>query len=252
MSAIIDEVKNISLSKGDIVVVNNMLLLDENYRNISNESIEENTYLYFEIINDIKCYLETIGVKFIFLWLPNIRDMKKHFTYEKEVVRVIRETGSYDRPYLLNLKFIQFEIQASSGIVEAICSAYGITLCNSYFSIENRKCDYFKDYMHLSPKANIDIANDILMVLNHLGNIKNYREKSKELKHNAIKYSELTFFDFAFKSGEIEEYINYLKKIASDKPEKAGCIVMNANPFTNGHKYLVDQASKLGQIVTLG
>ena len=39
-------------------------------------------------------------------------------------------------------------------------------------------------------------------------------------------------------------YTEYLRKIRGDRPEGAAAIVMNANPFTRGHRYLVEEAAK--------
>lgn len=40
-----------------------------------------------------------------------------------------------------------------------------------------------------------------------------------------------------------DEYLNKLKELAHDKPDSSA-IVMNANPFTKGHQYLVEYASQ--------
>lgn len=46
--------------------------------------------------------------------------------------------------------------------------------------------------------------------------------------------------------GKIKHYINTVKKsINFVDGQKIGCIVMNCNPFTNGHHYLIQESSKL-------
>ena len=42
----------------------------------------------------------------------------------------------------------------------------------------------------------------------------------------------------------ISRYTDYLRKMRGDRPDGAAAIVMNANPFTLGHRYLVEQAAK--------
>ena len=42
----------------------------------------------------------------------------------------------------------------------------------------------------------------------------------------------------------ISRYTDYLRKMRDDRPDGASAIVMNANPFTLGHRYLVEQAAK--------
>ena len=48
-------------------------------------------------------------------------------------------------------------------------------------------------------------------------------------------------------SGGLPEYRKYLESLA--RPGRNGAIVMNANPFTKGHRYLVEQAANLYVIV---
>ena len=42
----------------------------------------------------------------------------------------------------------------------------------------------------------------------------------------------------------IGRYTDYLRKMRGDRPDGASAIVMNANPFTLGHHYLVEEAAK--------
>ena len=42
----------------------------------------------------------------------------------------------------------------------------------------------------------------------------------------------------------IGRYTDYLRRVRGDRSDGAAAIVMNANPFTRGHRYLVEQASK--------
>lgn len=45
--------------------------------------------------------------------------------------------------------------------------------------------------------------------------------------------------------GGLEDYLQYLRDLASKvQGDKRGVIIMNANPFTIGHRYLVEQASR--------
>ena len=42
----------------------------------------------------------------------------------------------------------------------------------------------------------------------------------------------------------IGRYTDYLRRMRADRPDGAAAIVMNANPFTRGHRYLVEQAAR--------
>ncbi len=63
----------------------------------------------------------------------------------------------------------------------------------------------------------------------------------------ALPYS--SFLEFG-KSG-IREYLDKLRAVAGELPERASAIVMNCNPFSLGHRYLVEQASKQSSTVFL-
>ena len=43
----------------------------------------------------------------------------------------------------------------------------------------------------------------------------------------------------------INAYCDYLRRMRGDRPDGAAAIVMNANPFTLGHRYLVEQAATM-------
>ena len=49
----------------------------------------------------------------------------------------------------------------------------------------------------------------------------------------------------------LEEYLRYLKSQSFEDRPEAAAIVMNANPFTNGHKYLVEKAANENDFVYL-
>ena len=42
----------------------------------------------------------------------------------------------------------------------------------------------------------------------------------------------------------IKAYADYLRRVRGDRADGAAAIVMNANPFTRGHRYLVEQAAR--------
>jgi [citrate (pro-3S)-lyase] ligase len=44
-------------------------------------------------------------------------------------------------------------------------------------------------------------------------------------------------------NAEFREYLGYLARERSDAPGASGAIVMNCNPFTNGHRHLVERAA---------
>ena len=45
-------------------------------------------------------------------------------------------------------------------------------------------------------------------------------------------------------AGSVRSFQQKLCALAEDKPDGAGCVVMNCNPFTKGHRYLIEYAAK--------
>jgi [citrate (pro-3S)-lyase] ligase len=62
-----------------------------------------------------------------------------------------------------------------------------------------------------------------------------------EDKNKVVKTGKSTYYS---SNKELKEYINYIKKYKIKGNRNIGCIIMNCNPFTYGHKYLIEQALK--------
>ena len=91
--------------------------------------------------------------------------------------------------------------------------------------------------LHTTEVGNQLIANSVYNGLNRnhmIGKCKGEKKNQTLLSGNSIDVSNSVF-------------VNYLDSLAKYKKPtigRNGCIVMNCNPFTNGHKFLVEYASK--------
>ena len=108
----------------------------------------------------------------------------------------------------------------------------------SKISQEDREFEIFTDHMHYTPHGYVSIAQKLfegLMELNLLNNVDN-DDVSKEKE------------TYSFEGEELCELEDYKKQLIDFYNEKfsitIGSIVMNCNPFTLGHRYLVEQALK--------
>lgn len=74
---------------------------------------------------------------------------------------------------------------------------------------------------------------------------------SESFQH--VGFSELTHSDTAAflenGSPDVNDYLADLPRVAEQASQRVAGIVMNANPFTLGHRYLVDQAAKENDVV---
>jgi len=67
-------------------------------------------------------------------------------------------------------------------------------------------------------------------------------------KHIATAEPLISVLEFGYKS--IDDYKNYLQSLKSTEALKGNAsIVMNGNPFTLGHQYLIEQAAKVSDLV---
>lgn len=91
---------------------------------------------------------------------------------------------------------------------------------------------------HCNYKLSPLIAEEIFELLKENGLI-NHKGREKARIHDANKYNDIKNYN-----GAIEGWLNSVKPYIKPDYKKVGCIVMNCNPFTLGHKYLVETAAK--------
>lgn len=91
---------------------------------------------------------------------------------------------------------------------------------------------------HCNYKLSSLIAEEIFELLKENG-LLNHKGREKARIHDANKYNDIKNYN-----GAIESWLNSVKPYIKPDYKKVGCIVMNCNPFTLGHKYLVETAAK--------
>ena len=101
---------------------------------------------------------------------------------------------------------------------------------------EIRLHDYFFDIpKHCNQKGCEKIAEYIFSV------IKDKLENNETSKPEEISCSQKTKHIEIIENKELQAYVDILKQYK--RPGKNGAIVMNCNPFTNGHLYLIEKAA---------
>lgn len=123
----------------------------------------------------------------------------------------------------------------------------GITDIKKFASAINKKTslhDYFMgEPVHCNAKANEIITEYIF------NNIKNLlKSKNQQKNPELVKSSQLNNNSDYDKNPELIKYLKYLKSKKRNTPNN-GAVMMNCNPFTNGHLKLIEYASK--QVDTL-
>ncbi|WP_251717014.1 [citrate (pro-3S)-lyase] ligase [Lactobacillus agrestimuris] len=75
-----------------------------------------------------------------------------------------------------------------------------------------------------------------------------YSSSFKHLGFKELALSEQAAF-LEYGDPNIEDYLNNLPQVHDQKNKKVAAVVMNANPFTLGHRYLVEKASNENDLV---
>ncbi|MFA8301149.1 MAG: [citrate (pro-3S)-lyase] ligase [Hyphomicrobiales bacterium] len=73
----------------------------------------------------------------------------------------------------------------------------------------------------------------------------------ESLGFNHIATAEPLFTALEFGYESIKTYCNYLSKLKQNNVNEVASIVVNCNPFTNGHKFLIEKAASENEIVYL-
>lgn len=107
--------------------------------------------------------------------------------------------------------------------------------------------EVFLDMTHVVLKGNQAIAEAVAAVL-RLPSLPDAppipAASEKELQRKAIRYLQLTLQNHYTKNRQIQTWLRKIPAWPLAEGETIGAIVMNCNPFTNGHLYLIETALK--------
>lgn len=120
---------------------------------------------------------------------------------------------------------------------------------SSLFNRPHSYGEWFNDHtLHTNSRGNRVIAHHIYVTLKGLGWLSQslfQKELSLSLSQKGVQEKSVLTKGMRI-YGDNPELIKFLDELKVYKKEEGslnGCIVMNCNPFTNGHKYLIEYAS---------
>ena len=225
------QLKNLDIQENDIVI----FASNSNY-------YHELLYLYtfIEYINEAYQYCIARKVKFYYLEFPTIYDIK----YKSDIQSFIMD-HYYSK---LNVKqMTDYKVQFLTCMLNYGINYIDITSVFEQYNFENQsENELFVDVLHYGHYGNEMIADFIYKIVNADNRIEKIQSQNE---YKALKYdNEQKFKNEVFKLEnlkEITDYTDELKKEYDDlvSSKLCGCIVMNCNPFTNGHKYLIETAA---------
>lgn len=194
-----------------------------------NDEIIQVKYLLMKKISD---YCRSKDADVLFIYIPSVKDIPDATPIEKYIM------ASYGLEYCPN---------KSHRKLISLCAAGGVNVINASdsFTGTERK-SLFTDETHLSYEGSEIIAGIISEYINNIYKTESDDFMNAESLGKALETHKL-FLVRAGGQGALEgkEYVEYLKKTAEGKPDNCGFIAMNCNPFTLGHLYLVEEASKM-------
>lgn len=218
--------KNLNVGASDIVICAISLL--GQYEDFQVKSVDTKIRIKVRIMRDMTDYCHARGAEIIFVHLPHIKDIPNLTHIERFIA------DSYDMKY---------EPDKSHEKTKYLCMAQNVNIIDfTDIMINTPRTSHFLDYSHFAPdgcKCIADTLCEYIQCLIEKDNLAS--EELNKLTEQAYAAHKHYVVESRFKG--LTAYVKNLEAIAKDKPERCGAIVMNCNPFTLGHRYLIETAS---------
>lgn len=237
------QILNNEFCENDIVIINSTISKYPDYNVYNDLNCEELAILYMQPIFQIKRYLDSIGAKLIFVWTSHIKEKKTHGRFEKEILKIIENLDVLVYPEFGKVDEGTLRIYPKVDEISKICNISGITFLDSVKLFSKNNYDAFMNPTHYTTIAHEAIADELSELIRTMTKF-NENEEIKKYNKKAKLYTNNYAFQYYFSNGPIMNYLTDLEKISKNKPNNAGAIVVNANPFTKGHLYLIETAIK--------
>ncbi|MDR1612793.1 MAG: tetratricopeptide repeat protein [Planctomycetota bacterium] len=141
-------------------------------------------------------------------------------------------------------KLRAIRLQACRRIAEQGC------ICRSLEYLANRSPEsggFFRNSFHMNSEGNKVIAEEIHKILVHPSSWTSPRmagNAAEDYRVRAVRWLKRSAAEMRLTTLEMEQWLREVRNPVFDGRENVGAIVMNCNPFTLGHRYLVEQAAK--------
>lgn len=179
------------------------------------------------IMHDMTEYCHARGAELLFVHLPQIKDIPNLTHVERFIA------DSYD---------VKYTPDKNHEKVKYLCMAHNINIIDfTDIMINTQRTSLFLDNSHLAPDGCKCVADTLCGYIQCLIEKDDLvSDEIDKLTEQAYKSHKRYVVESRFKG--LTEYVHSLETIAKDKPERSGAIVMNCNPFTLGHRYLIEKA----------
>lgn len=241
LSNMIKILKSSQLNKGDIVIFTGGrydTLLGE----VGSLALYEDARLFFEFLKQAHSYLKTLDVHFIYLYLPRVFEVLDKSAHEQYL------SSCYWTPKFLREEESMHDKERKE-VLSELCKNFGIAFVDATenFQRPHPFGEVYLDTTHFSVNGMVLLSETIF----------NYMEKHKDFLHMEFAQKYMDLMDIIFRNEEkqikkqqllndaqLTAYIEKLKSVSEGKPDNAGIIIVNCNPFTKGHQYLIRESAK--------
>ena len=248
--------KNLKLKENDKVIFIDMprILIDPMKEEPSKNELAR---LYAEYIAIASEYCKNKGAQLYFLVLPFLDELTQLTNFEKQIYKNIPTTiARYREKYnaLKNSGVIMPSVPISSTQTPKSISFEKVVLVpyqemyqqlnmnsilyidlSALFSEAHEFVEIYSDRNHMAYMGYQYIA---YIIMNNI-----FKETSKTTNINALVELYDSMVDKYILTDDFKVYLDDLKDVSKNKNGNSGIIVMNCNPFTRGHRYLIETAA---------
>ena len=235
------QIRSANIKAGDVVIINNGFIKAK--RKIEQKIINATV---IDEINKIYEECERMDVKLILCIFPECGD-KRVLSNQELNICIFQE---FQRIETANSNY--FSLSAEWKQLIPVLRKNGIVCCDLISCIQYAEgIQAFVDYIHFGTVGN-EFFSDILseyitQVIKDYKAIGEFKEQINALRDDYRKiicerrsYKNSGFFD----EDKFNQYIDFLRKKVINNSTEAAVIVMNANPFTYGHQYIIEESLK--------
>ncbi len=241
-SSILDirgQIENSEVKKGDIIVINNGFIKSE-----KTYSIDYINVAVIEEILELWKYCASKNITFIVCVMPDCGD-KQILTDQEWRYCLYQELQKVE---VANSKYQSLD--ADWEYVIPMLQNCGVICCNTIPLLKNYdESEIFVDYIHFSPQGNRIIGKEISRFVKNLLTVDSLDKKTlTALKSEYRSIVNERKGDKASKFFDNEKFNNFLsilREASHGKKDGGAVMVMNANPFTFGHLYIIEESLRM-------
>lgn len=234
---ILAQIKTLDLSSDDIIICPTLRFgnfLDFRSKGLLGEDSEDDDdtiRLKIMLMKEIQSYCTEKGASVVFVYLPALCETPNMTPMEQQIAESF---GCTYKPIISHRKLLR------------LCNSNNINIMDLSEDLFNTpRVSHYTDDAHFAFDSEKVIVDAFFEYVNGIILRDSLQYNDKAFLGEAIGVHQV-FVKRVLRSylNETEDYIKYLREVSEGKPEDAGFILMNCNPITKGHVYLIEEALK--------